>query len=119
MSKLARDILAVQTEQKFYEIVPNICGFKAQEEFVDLRFQELMGYEIGMKIDCRVRVPYGDEKRLNRAIKDSRVFITEQVFGEFREPLLRLNIALHNQDIEQCKKILEEIYINMFVDGID
>lgn len=56
-----------------------------------------------------------NEKDINPHImRNARASIVEGVFGEFREPMIRLMIAIYEHDIDKAMRIHKEIMDQMF-----
>ena len=74
----------------------------------------LTQYRIGIKYSVDGFVRKGDAKALHAATKQARRALIEDVFGEFRKPLLRLSTILAAHDIHTASEILDDIIKEMF-----
>lgn len=71
-------------------------------------------YRIEVRIGALARVEYGDKHLLAQRIERTKDMLTEEVFGEFRKPLMELEAAIYDRDFDKASKLVEGIYKTMF-----
>lgn len=83
-------------------------------------------YDIGVKFGVTVSVPDDelgkfdpDKANLKTAIQVARRQIVEEVFGEFRGPILELHLAIFERDFYRAKNILVNLERQMFFEGLE
>ena len=109
MSKLSENIRAVQLKQQ----VPYIMPLTVIETSIDsLTFPSRKCYSVAATIGMKTYIDYEDN--LDSVITNVRKAVVQEIFGEFRDPLKNLSIALHNRDLSQAHKIIDEIHQQMF-----
>lgn len=55
---------------------------------------------------------------IDQITKRARLGLVEEVFGEFREPLFKLQNAILNLDRDGALDILDKLHSSMFHDGL-
>ena len=113
MSKLLDNVKAKAGDR----VMPPIQPMK----FVDFTSKEDFGqtmdiyryYKIGVELFVRTRLPE-NERQIPAAIEQARKLICEEVFGEFREPIMRARAALLEYDHGKADKILQDLLDKMF-----
>jgi len=119
MSKLAQSLKAVQTGYSYPKKSPYINNLTIKEEVRPVEYTETYNeYKITATFEAVFQSSSKNEFHYERNLRNSKVVILEQVFGEFREPIHLLQEALNNQDIEAAQRITLEIYNLMFFEGI-
>lgn len=123
MSKLARSINPVLTSRKDWK--PEIPNLAYSESWSTPDIGAACGiYTIGATLSvtigvselerCQARHSYN----IDQITKRARVGLVEEVFGEFREPLFKLQNAILNRDQYGALDILDKLHSSMFHDGI-
>lgn len=74
----------------------------------------LIGYKLKCNIVSQFFVNENDTQVLDYAIAKSKRAILEEIFGEFRQDLYNLEVALYNQDYQKAKELLDCVMKNMF-----
>ena len=111
MSKLSENIRAVQLNEQ----VPFMMPLTVIDTSIDsLTFPSRKSYSITATIGMKTYIDYASG--LDLAKQQVRKAIVQEIFGEFREPLKNLSIALYNRDLSQAHKIIDEIHQQMFED---
>lgn len=112
MSKLSENLKAYSTGVRvapYQEI--NSVSFKTST-------YEQPPYLIGYRLECNIGSQFfvneNDSQALDRAIIKSKRALLEEIFGEFRQDLYNLDVALYNQDYQKAKTLLDGVMKNMF-----
>jgi hypothetical protein len=110
MSKLSENIRAVQLNKH----VPFIMPLTFIDTSIDsLAFSSCKCYSVTATIGMKSYIDYEENLDMAR-LNHVRKAIIQEIFGEFREPLKNLSIALYNRDLSQAHKIIDEIHKQMF-----
>jgi hypothetical protein len=59
-----------------------------------------------------------DDSVLTEAIKKMKRSIVEEVFGEFRKDIENIRHALYERDVKKAQVELDNLYLNMFENGL-
>ena len=92
-----------------------IIPIKCEEGFPSLQYAMGRRYHIG--VELHASTVFDDNisgEKLNRAIQQTKRLIAEEVFGEFRNPIYRLQVAIFERDLDKAHAITEEILKQMF-----
>jgi uncharacterized protein YlaN (UPF0358 family) len=109
MSKLSENIRAVQLNQRVAYSMPLTV---IDTSIDNLTFSSCKCYNITATIGMKTYIDFEDN--LDSVITNVRKAVVQEIFGEFREPLKNLSIALYNRDLPQAHKIIDEIHQQMF-----
>ena len=114
MSRLARALETVRGED--HKIWPGPFGITVRQEAVKLEWQQATAYEVRALFAARVFVrdpgTITDEQT-----RDAKQHILEEVFGEFRRPIMQVQVALHELDINKAQELLDTLLTSMFEPG--
>lgn len=112
MSKLSENLEAYSTgvraapQQKL-----NYVSFKTS-------VYEQPPYLISYRLECNIGSQFfvyeNDNQALDYAIAKSKRALLEEIFGEFRQDLYNLDVALYNEDYQKAKELLSCVMKNMF-----
>ena len=69
-------------------------------------------YRLGAKFAVDIWIKEGVSN--TNHVKSARAYLVESMFGEFREPLIELEMHLYNNDIEEAVKCLQQIKQTMY-----
>jgi hypothetical protein len=122
MSELAKNIKAYQTNERFrdYAKLPNYLTIKS--EVNELSYPDLPefshGYRIELTIGVTAKISGNNKDELNGVLRNTREYLVNIIFGEFRGPLLELKRALHDHDFKSSMRLADEILNQMFLEGI-
>lgn len=115
MSKLARSINPVMTSRIDWK--PEIPNLAYSESWSTPDIGATYGtYTIGAKLS--VTIGATSCNNVDQITKRARLGLVEEVFGEFREPLFKLQNAILNRDQDGALDILDKLHSSMFHDGI-
>lgn len=118
MSKLARKIRALQVEKGSSGDAVQMDSVDIQWQFLNLGVDDFVIYKIGLNIGVEMTLNRSQAHDLPSAVRIARKRLVNEVFGEFLFPVNRLRKALADYDFEQAQQIADEIYNQMFVEGI-
>lgn len=68
-------------------------------------------YSVGVEVHARIIAEAGN---VVGSVQVARRAVIEEVFGEFRRPLLMLRLAINNRDFEEADKLLNQVETDMF-----
>jgi len=72
-------------------------------------------YRIEVKMGCIAKVdPRNINKSLHLTINKTRRILLEEMFGEFRKPILEISLSLLNRDIQKAIELTDKLYDQMF-----
>ena len=115
MSKLARSINPVLTSRIDWK--PEIPSLVYSESWSTPDIGATYGiYTIGATLSVTIGATSRDN--IDQITKRTRLGLVEEVFGEFREPLFKLQNAILNRDRDGALDILDKLHSSMFHDGI-
>lgn len=117
MSKLSENLKAYSTGARYAQ-VPKL-------DFVSFENNsyELPPYRIEYTLECKIGTKFYVEAGISSAQTANEIqFITykakrqilEEIFGEFRQDIYNLDVALYNQDYQKAKTLLDCVMKNMF-----
>ena len=113
MSKLIDNVKAKAGDRVIHPIPPmKFAEFNSKEDFGQT-MDIYRYYKIGVELFVRTRLPE-NERQIPAAIEQARKLICEEVFGEFREPIMQARVALMDYDHEKADKILQDLLDKMF-----
>lgn len=113
MSKLSENLKAYSTGNRYAKPPTlNCVSFKEAS-------YEIAPYSLQYNLECVVKTSFlvnqrDDAHALQGAISKSKRAILEEIFGEFRTDLYKLDVALYDQDFVKAKGHLEAVMKNMF-----
>lgn len=116
MSKLSEAIKAQQLDRRAPPI-GRIAPIVVSDEHVVPPAHEFTihrAYRIKVELGVNATLPDGDVCALKAAMTRSRRMICEEVFGEFREPIYRIEVALMDHDEVKAMELLHELKLRMF-----
>ena len=120
MSKLVDNIRAYQTDKRV-AYTPTISTLSLEEEWNPRELAMISGSTYKLKVALGVDVTLSDELleydqgvAVNMALEHVRHQIANQVFGEFRQPLLDLRTRLAQQGDFKCANMVADILDTMF-----
>ncbi len=73
-------------------------------------------YSFSVCLSIKASIPEGDDGALSHAMKRSRRMVCEEVFGEFRESLCLIEVALMDYDTAKATDLLHDLRRRMFDD---
>jgi len=112
MSKLSQNLKAYQTDER-YAPLPNL-------DFVSFESSSYEPYPYAIKhnLECIFKTNFllGEENKrdIDKHIAKSKRLILEEIFGEFRQDLYKIDAALYDRDYHKAKDALEDVMKNMF-----
>jgi len=119
MSRLAKNIIASETGQRFTDVTP-MPTLTVKDDVV--------GAPGGIAYEYRLDVRLGTSVFVNKSSAGSSAFssplraarrkIIEDVFGEFRPLIYQINEAIHNRNWVEANRLTEKLYQQMFEDGL-
>ena len=116
MSNLAKELRETRLNRK---VVNNSFNqvVTIDDEFSTSPINALTVYRVGATIESHICVDtsvsdYGED--LTEAVWQAKRAIIDAVYGEFREPLVMINLNLMNRDYENAKRELEKLERQMF-----
>lgn len=111
MSRLASQLEAVRGEDR--RIWPARFGVTVRQQFETLQWQHATAYEVRALFSARVfvRDPGGITPE---QIADAKRNLLEEVFGEFRRPMMEIRAALQELDIDAAQSLLDALQASMF-----
>jgi len=119
MSKLAQLLEANQSGARHYGIAPLMGHLNIREESSSLRVHKIYErYRVYATFCAEYHSSVQNGPEYDICLSQTREMIINEVFGEFRDPILLLQEALNNQDIQKAKKLAFDIYNQMFKEGI-
>lgn len=111
MSKLAKAIQALQTGE---------VRAKKDFKFTEIQHRNQLSpqylyreYKIEAKFGVNV---YVEEETISDALKDAKLAIIEEIFGEFRPILTEMRVALYNTDLTRARNLLSQLEMQMFTE---
>ncbi len=111
MSKLANELVAVRGEDR--KIWPGRFGITVRQQFDRLAWQQANAYDVRALFSARVFVR--DPRPITaEQIRDAKRNILEEVFGEFRRPLMQIRAALYELDIDRARELIDALEASMF-----
>ena len=115
MSQLAKAISAVDTDERILirkKLSPLF------NDLVNVRHDSMIDPMIGMKYRIGVKIETSavihDPRDTELVVNRVRQQIVEAVFGEFRQDIARLSLALNDYDVESARAILDDLSNKMF-----
>jgi hypothetical protein len=113
MSKLAKLVEAHQTGKVKYMLqLPTIM--RVEQDISEMRMDTLKR-EYRLSVVLQLKGYAQGEEELEYLIRAARKQMVEEVFGEFRMMLRKIENALYNLDIQEAKKLLSELDTEMFL----
>lgn len=115
MSQLAKAISAVETgeriliRKKLSPLFNDLVNVK-HESLIDPMIG--MKYRIGVKLEASAVI--SDPQQTDFVVDRVRQQIVEAIFGEFRQDITRMYVALNDYDVETARAILDDLSHNMF-----
>ena len=117
MSKLSENLKAYNTGTR-YTKPPKL-------DFISFKNNsyEVSPYLIEYTLECNIGTKFFVESGISSAQTTNEIkYITdkakrqilEEIFGEFRQDLYNLDVALHNQNYQKAKALLDGVMKNMF-----
>lgn len=111
MSKLAQQLAAVKGEDRTYWRGP--FGITVRQHHERLEWQTATAYEVRALLAARVFVR--DPGVIHpEQVRDAKRRIIEEVFGEFRRPIMQIQAALDEYDIDKARLLLRGLETQMF-----
>ena len=117
MSKLSENLKAYPTGNRYAQApILNCVAFKATS-------YEIPPYHMEYNLECKIGstfvVPARNSLHETTVSVQSALYrckrqILEEIFGEFRQDLYNLDVALYNQDYEKAETLLDGVIKNMF-----
>jgi hypothetical protein len=75
-------------------------------------------FKLGYEIELGLKISYGavieDIGDIERVRKEARLAVAEDIFGEFRNDLIKLKHAVIKRDYTEANNILDSLYDKMF-----
>lgn len=121
MSRLTEKLEAVRGNDR--NIWPAPFGVTIRQQSERLEWQSGTAYEVRALFAARVFIR-DPADILPVQILDAKRHIVEEVFGEFRRPLMLIDVALSEWDIDKARELLRDLRVQMFelapsVDAVD
>lgn len=117
MSKLSENLKAYNTGAR-YAKPPKLdfVSFKSNSyEMQPYLMQYTLECNIGTKFFVEAGVSTAQTTNAIKYVTDkAKRQILEEIFGEFRQDLYNLDVALYNQDYQKAKALLDGVMKNMF-----
>ena len=114
MSKVISQITARLTGKRGAEVSP-LVSVSFEKDNAPVRFNYHRQYDISVKLGYRVWLNEDvSAKEEEYALRKAKYAVTDYIFGEFREPLYDLYMAINNRDSEKALVILRNIERQMF-----
>jgi hypothetical protein len=116
MSKVISQITARLTGKRGAEVSPLLAvSFEKDSMNTPVRFDYHKEYDLSVKLGYRVWLNEDvSAKEEEYALRKAKYAVTDYIFGEFREPLHDLYMAINNRDSEKALVILQNIERQMF-----
>lgn len=114
MSKVVSQITARLTGKRGAEVSP-LASVSFEQDNAPVRFNYQKQYDISVKLGYRVWL--NEDASANEeeyALRKAKYAVTDYIFGEFREPLHDLYMAINHRDFEKADDILRGIEKQMF-----
>lgn len=124
MSKLAKSLQVLDTGQRAVKSAypyhyTNISSEWSTEQN-DFIYKK---YTIGVNFQSTVYISDNlvqlNDNTLYEAVKSTKKAVIEEIFGEFRAPMLNIMVALYDQDVIRAKTLLAQLEMQIFHEGID
>ena len=117
MSKLSENLKAYPTGNRYVQTPTLNCVSFKTTSYETLPWQ--VEYSLECKIGSTFVVQPGNSLHDTAVSVQSALYrckrqILEEIFGEFRQDLYNLDVALYNQDYEKAKTLLDGVIKNMF-----
>lgn len=112
MSKLGDAIKAVNTHKQMPQYLP--LSFTKVNEAVSSHATWPTLYQIGATFQVDRVMESDDTAALEQAIAAARRMILEEIFGEFRKPIMDIRADLFMRDTEAATAKLNALYRSMF-----
>ena len=114
MSKVISQIAARLTGKRGAEVSP-LVSVSFEKDNAPVQFDYQKQYDISVKLGYRVWLKEGASANEEAyALRKAKYAVTDYIFGEFREPLYNLYMAINNRDFEKASDILGRIENQMF-----
>ena len=117
MSKLSENLKAYTTGNRYSQVPTlNCVAFKSTS-------YEVPPWQVEYSLECKIGSTFvvqpGNSLHdttvsVQSALYSCKRQILEEIFGEFRQDLYNLDVALYNQDYEKAKTLLNGVIKNMF-----
>lgn len=115
MSKLSKVLTAKEGERV---AVFNYASF--DETWDSMKFiADSHRYTISAKMSVSVVVDDSSAKQgtpLTEAVRSAKRAIIEDMFGEFRQPLIEIDVAAMNRDYDKVRRLTNQLLLDMFDD---
>lgn len=108
MSKFIEALKAVQTGHRVV-----VSGSLRFEDFAREHTMPI-GLEYKITATATSRAVIEDSKDLPDALAAARRLLVEEVFGEFRQTIAELNVALYERDIMVARRLVRLLHAQMF-----
>ena len=121
MSKLIKEIRAIQTDRHYTQLEPISPLLDVREDFRDLPCNTGIGYDINVQLGIKSIVKEQDREKLNYVTSKARRQIAEYVFGEFRELIHEIQNVAYTCDYKtsnQLFDIADKLHAKMFEEGV-
>ena len=113
MSKLSSLIEATPTGRiQLGQDPTSLFSLKEDVAYSDPKYGGLIEYRVGVRYGAEVRVKNSNE--LIRAKDNVKRSIIREVFGEFHDPILRLERFILARDFDAARVLIREIENEMF-----
>ena len=124
MSRLAKHLVPIDTGRRFAD-VPTMSTLSVQEGVCEVPHLIAREYRLEVRLGASALVGDDIAKRADPgldifgdAIRVTRRKIIEEVFGEFRPLIYKINEALHQRDWAEANRLTGQLYQQMFEEGV-
>jgi hypothetical protein len=115
MSKLGREILNQDINKNTLHRIPaQVSCASVSSDVREDRNTNTYELQLGVKLNVRQVVQTAHDNVLLQAKRRARRQIIEEVFGEFRGPLIRIDTLIHSHDLMEASAEVNKILAQMF-----
>lgn len=112
MSKLSENLKVFQTHERVVDLPKLSFVSFASSSY------EPTPYSIKYNLECTFKTAFlikeGDRHNIEQGIAKSKRLILEEIFGEFRQDLYKIDAALYDRDYHKANESLQSMMKNMF-----
>lgn len=112
MSKLSDFVRATPTGKKAF--CDSVLDFSLNEKFTEMPTLYLTEYKVGLAVSARSFIKNEEKTHIDHIVDDCRKIIIDEVFGEFRKPLMEAKYLIVSRRHEEAANKISEIFSSMF-----
>jgi hypothetical protein len=120
MSNLVKNLVVSDTGRRVTDTQP-MSTLSFSDSFSNVPSTIAHEYRIEIRLGASTLVSNQNAPESNvftDAIRATRRKIVEEVFGEFRPLIYKINEAIHNRDWNEANQLTSKLYQQMFEEGI-